>query len=204
MKFRNTLIGSSAALLLCMGSVAYAATDDESATKAREAELQARLEAEYKQALSAAEQQRLAAEASIEKAREQLQRASRQKELSAREFGEVQAVREAEMAKMHEELNQARRQLQETSREIARVNREVARARSSDATVVVVTATGREAEDMAAALPDLLPAAHVAVFPSWETLPHERLSPSSDTVGRRVAVMHRLAHPDPSDPPRPN
>lgn len=130
MKFRNTLIGSSAALLLCMGSVAYAATDDESATKAREAELQARLEAEYKQALSAAEQQRLAAEASIEKAREQLQRASRQKELSAREFGEVQAVREAEMAKMHEELNQARRQLQETSREIARVNREVARARS--------------------------------------------------------------------------
>ena len=66
--------------------------------------------------------------------------------------------------------------------------------------VVVVTATGREAEDVASALPDLAPGIQVAVFPSWETLPHERLSPSSDTVGRRVAVMRRLAHPDESDP----
>jgi len=64
----------------------------------------------------------------------------------------------------------------------------------------VVTATGREAEDVAAALPGLVPDARVVVFPSWETLPHERLSPSSDTVGRRVAVMRRLAHPDPADP----
>ena len=62
--------------------------------------------------------------------------------------------------------------------------------------VVVVTATGREAEDIAASIPELVPHARVAVFPSWETLPHERLSPSSDTVGRRVAVMRRLAHPD--------
>ena len=62
--------------------------------------------------------------------------------------------------------------------------------------VVVVTATGREAEDIAASIPELVPDAKVAVFPSWETLPHERLSPSSDTVGRRVAVMRRLAHPD--------
>ena len=65
--------------------------------------------------------------------------------------------------------------------------------------IVVVTATGREAEDLAAALPDLVDA-RVAVFPSWETLPHERLSPSSDTVGRRVAVMRRLAHPEDGDP----
>ncbi len=73
-------------------------------------------------------------------------------------------------------------------------------ARASDTPVVVVTATGREAEDVAAVLPDLLPGVRVAVFPSWETLPHERLSPSSDTVGRRVAVLRRLAHPDPDDP----
>ena len=66
--------------------------------------------------------------------------------------------------------------------------------------VIVVTATGREAEDVTAALPDLVPNANVAFFPSWETLPHERLSPSSDTVGRRVAVMRRLAHPEPTDP----
>ena len=77
---------------------------------------------------------------------------------------------------------------------------QIRRARPSGAPVVVVTATGREAEDVADALPGLLPQASIAVFPSWETLPHERLSPSSDTVGRRVAVMHRLAHPDAADP----
>src|SRR5690606_37043272 len=32
--------------------------------------------------------------------------------------------------------------------------------------------------------------------PSWETLPHERPSPGADTVGRRLAVMRRLAHPE--------
>ena len=35
----------------------------------------------------------------------------------------------------------------------------------------------------------------VAAFPAWETLPHERLSPRADTVGRRLAVLRRLAHP---------
>ncbi len=63
------------------------------------------------------------------------------------------------------------------------------------ASVLVVTATGREAEDTAAVLREFLEPHSVAVFPSWETLPHERLSPSSDTVGQRVAVLHRLAHP---------
>jgi transcription-repair coupling factor (superfamily II helicase) len=62
--------------------------------------------------------------------------------------------------------------------------------------VLAVTATSREAEDLAAALGSLLPVERVAVFPSWETLPHERLSPRSDTVGRRLAVLRRLAHPD--------
>ncbi len=61
--------------------------------------------------------------------------------------------------------------------------------------VVVVTATTREAEDLVAALASLLPADDVALYPSWETLPHERLSPGSDTVGRRLAVLRRLAHP---------
>src|SRR2546421_12114477 len=62
--------------------------------------------------------------------------------------------------------------------------------------VLAVTATSREAEDLAAALGCLIPADEVAVYPSWETLPHERLSPRSDTVGRRLAVLRRLAHPD--------
>ncbi|MHA7133376.1 hypothetical protein [Oerskovia turbata] len=37
----------------------------------------------------------------------------------------------------------------------------------------------------------------VAVLPAWETLPHERLSPRSDTVAKRLAVFRRLAHPSP-------
>jgi transcription-repair coupling factor (superfamily II helicase) len=67
-------------------------------------------------------------------------------------------------------------------------------------TVLAVTATGREAEDLVAALGSLLPEDRVALFPSWETLPHERLSPRADTVGRRLAVLRRLAHPSPTDP----
>ena len=65
--------------------------------------------------------------------------------------------------------------------------------------VLAVTATTRQAEDLAAAASSLTGPARVAVLPAWETLPHERLSPSSDTVGRRLAVLRRLAHPDPDD-----
>src|SRR5262249_55137744 len=66
--------------------------------------------------------------------------------------------------------------------------------------VLVVTATAREAEDLTAALSSLLPPDAVAYFPAWETLPHERLSPRSDTSGQRLAVLRRLPHPDPADP----
>ncbi|MET3951745.1 transcription-repair coupling factor [Arthrobacter sp. UYEF36] len=64
--------------------------------------------------------------------------------------------------------------------------------------VLAITATGREAEDLTEALRAFLPADAVAEFPSWETLPHERLSPRSDTVGRRLSVLRRLAHPETS------
>ncbi|QIK08375.1 transcription-repair coupling factor [Streptomyces sp. ID38640] len=76
-------------------------------------------------------------------------------------------------------------------------------ARQAGRPVLAVTATGREAEDLAAALRSLMPAGEdnsVVEFPSWETLPHERLSPRSDTVGRRLAVLRRLAHPRQDDP----
>jgi transcription-repair coupling factor (superfamily II helicase) len=66
--------------------------------------------------------------------------------------------------------------------------------------VLAVTATGRDADDLVEALRCLLPADEVVAYPSWETLPHERLSPRADTVGRRLAVLRRLAHPDPDDP----
>ncbi|MCW2813171.1 MAG: mfd, partial [Nocardioides sp.] len=62
-------------------------------------------------------------------------------------------------------------------------------------TTLVVTATTREAEELAVELGDLVGPEVVAHYPSWETLPHERLSPRSDTVGKRLAVLRRLAHP---------
>ena len=65
--------------------------------------------------------------------------------------------------------------------------------------VLAVTATTRQAEDLAAAASSLTGPGRVAVMPAWETLPHERLSPSSDTVGRRLAILRRLAHPDDND-----
>jgi transcription-repair coupling factor (superfamily II helicase) len=72
--------------------------------------------------------------------------------------------------------------------------------RAVDAPLLLITASGQGAEDMAMMLRDYAPDLQVAVFPSWETLPHERLSPSADTVGRRTAVLHRLTSPDRDDP----
>ena len=61
---------------------------------------------------------------------------------------------------------------------------------------VAVTATGRGAEELQGALRAYLPRDSVELFPSWETLPHERLSPRSDTVAQRLLVQRRLAHPE--------
>ncbi|CAN5477158.1 transcription-repair coupling factor [soil metagenome] len=71
---------------------------------------------------------------------------------------------------------------------------------AGERTLLAVTATGREADDLARSLGDYLDTDQIATFPSWESLPHERLSPRSDTVARRLAVLRRLAHPDPSSP----
>ncbi|WP_148571518.1 transcription-repair coupling factor [Nocardioides caldifontis] len=62
-------------------------------------------------------------------------------------------------------------------------------------TVLAVAATAREAEDLVESLGCVLDPADVAYYPAWETLPHERLSPRSDTVGRRLAVLRRIVHP---------
>ena len=61
--------------------------------------------------------------------------------------------------------------------------------------LLVVTATGREADDLTAELRGVYGDA-AALFPSWETLPHERLSPGVDTVGARMLLLRRLARPD--------
>jgi transcription-repair coupling factor (superfamily II helicase) len=52
--------------------------------------------------------------------------------------------------------------------------------RAATTPVLAVTATTREADDLAAALAASLGSALVVgLFPSWETLPHERLSPAT-------------------------
>jgi transcription-repair coupling factor (superfamily II helicase) len=71
----------------------------------------------------------------------------------------------------------------------------VASALARTAPLLVVTATGREADDLTGELRGVLGDA-VTLFPSWETLPHERLSPGVETVGARMMVLRRLAHPD--------
>ena len=72
----------------------------------------------------------------------------------------------------------------------------------SDAPVLLVTSTFREAEAATAMLGSLLSPDEVAYYPAWETLPHERLSPRSDTVGRRLTVLRRLLGNDPLPAPR--
>lgn len=57
--------------------------------------------------------------------------------------------------------------------------------------VLVVTATGREAEDLVAELKAMM-GPKVAWFPSWETLPHERMSPGVDIIAKRAEVLHHL------------
>lgn len=69
-------------------------------------------------------------------------------------------------------------------------------ANSSDAPTVVITATGNDAAAFVAELGAYVDPQTIALFPSWETLPHERLSPRADTVATRLATLRRLARPE--------
>ena len=56
--------------------------------------------------------------------------------------------------------------------------------------VLVITASSRAAEELAKEIREC----HIDTleFPAWETLPHERLSPSSDTVAKRIFTLQAL------------
>ncbi|HEY0247785.1 MAG TPA: CarD family transcriptional regulator, partial [Gryllotalpicola sp.] len=58
--------------------------------------------------------------------------------------------------------------------------------------LLVVTATGRDSEAFRAAFPSFAPEAELVEFPAWETLPHERLSPSAEIIGKRLTALRRL------------
>jgi transcription-repair coupling factor (superfamily II helicase) len=55
---------------------------------------------------------------------------------------------------------------------------------------LVVVSGSREAERFASELRLWAPDAEL--FPAWETLPHEKLSPRAETVARRLETLHRL------------
>ena len=65
--------------------------------------------------------------------------------------------------------------------------------------LLLAVPTGAEAERLARDLTQFLGAGAVELFPAWETLPFERVSPSLETMGRRLRVLWRLrqaARPD--------
>lgn len=66
--------------------------------------------------------------------------------------------------------------------------------------LLVIAATSREADALRGAIGSLVPEAVTAEFPAWETLPHERLSPSVETVGRRAETLRLLREHDGSRP----
>jgi transcription-repair coupling factor (superfamily II helicase) len=65
---------------------------------------------------------------------------------------------------------------------------------STSPTVLVATATAREAEQLVHDLVPFLGADAVELLPAWETLPFERVSPATETMGRRLRAMWRLRH----------
>ena len=74
------------------------------------------------------------------------------------------------------------------------------RATGKPAALLLVAPTGRRAESLGPALGALMPGAEVLHFPAWETLPHERLSPSAETVGARLEILSRIARWDGAAP----
>ena len=56
--------------------------------------------------------------------------------------------------------------------------------------LLVITASSKAAEELASEIRELH--SDTLEFPAWETLPHERLSPSSDTVAKRISALHAL------------
>ena len=64
----------------------------------------------------------------------------------------------------------------------------LARATDQVPTTLAVCATERESEELAATLTQLVGADAVEVLPSWETLPHERLSPEIGRASCRERV----------------
>ncbi|MFM7828073.1 MAG: transcription-repair coupling factor, partial [Acidimicrobiaceae bacterium] len=69
--------------------------------------------------------------------------------------------------------------------------------RTEDEIVVVATPTGMMASQLRDDLLAFLPEQDVALFPAWETLPFERVSPNCETMGKRLEVLWRIKNDRP-------
>ncbi len=67
---------------------------------------------------------------------------------------------------------------------------------SSAPVILAATPTLREAEQLEHDLAAFVGRERVEVLPAWETLPYERVSPATETMGRRLRALWRLGHPD--------
>ena len=61
--------------------------------------------------------------------------------------------------------------------------------------LLVACPTGSDAGQLFDDLCQFLPPGDVVLYPAWETLPFERVSPSVETMGRRLEVLWRLRTP---------
>ena len=59
-------------------------------------------------------------------------------------------------------------------------------------TILLVTTSTRRADEITAEIKNLLTNSVVCHFPPWETLPHERLSPKSDTITERFKTLNAI------------
>ena len=66
----------------------------------------------------------------------------------------------------------------------------LASIRAAERPLLIVTSSSRSSEDLVNDLKELHD--DVFEFPAWETLPHERLSPRSDTVAQRISTLIKL------------
>jgi len=69
------------------------------------------------------------------------------------------------------------------------------KAARGQATLVHLASSERRAEEIGRALAGFAPCLEVLVLPPWDCLPYDRASPSRDVMGRRMAILGRLAQP---------
>ena len=70
--------------------------------------------------------------------------------------------------------------------------------RAAEHPLLVITSSSRSSEDLVNELHELYD--DVLEFPAWETLPHERLSPRSDTVAKRIQTLYSLKNKNVKNP----